>query len=249
MIILKSKQEIEKIKGAGRVVAEVLRHLQHIAKPGVNTKYIEEVAHKMIIKRRAKPAFLGYQGFPASICTSINFEIVHGIPSKQRILQEGDILKVDLGVLLDGYYADGAVTIPIGEISREVEKLINVTKKALEIGISKAKLPNRLLDISHAIQFHAQCYGYSVTRDYTGHGIGRNLHEAPQVPNFGEQGKGPRLKPGMVLCIEPMINIGTYEIDILNNGWTVVTKDRSFSAHFEHTIVVTEDEPEILTKW
>jgi methionyl aminopeptidase len=249
MIILKSKQEIEKIKGAGRVVAEVLRHLQHIAKPGVNTKYIEEVAHKMIIKRRAKPAFLGYHGFPASICTSINFEIVHGIPSTQRILKVGDILKVDLGVLLDGYYADGAVTIPIGEISSEVEKLINVTKKALEIGISKAKLPNRLLDISHAIQFHAQCYGYSVTRDYTGHGIGRNLHEAPQVPNFGEQGKGPRLKPGMVLCIEPMINIGTYEIDILNNGWTVVTKDRSFSAHFEHTIVVTEDEPEILTKW
>lgn len=249
MIILKSKQEIEKIKSAGRIVAEILRYLNQIAEVGVNTKYLEEVAHKMIIKRGAKPAFLGYRGFPASICTSINFEVVHGIPSTQRILKEGDILKVDLGVVLDGYYADGAVTIPIGEISPSIEKLIKVTKDALDIAISKAKLPNRLLDISHAIQFHAQCYGYSVTRDYTGHGIGRSLHESPQVPNFGEQGKGPRLKPGMVLCIEPMINMGGYEIDILNNGWTVVTKDRSFSAHFEHTIVVTEDKPEILTKW
>lgn len=201
-----------------------------------------------IIKRRAKPSFLGYKKFPASICTSINYEVVHGIPSSQRILKEGDILKIDLGVLLDNYHADAALTIPMGQISKPVEKLLNVTKDALEIGISKAKVPNRLFDISHAIQFHAQCYGYSVTRDYTGHGIGRNLHEAPQVPNFGERGKGPRLKPGMVLCIEPMINMGHYEIDILNNGWTVINKDKSFSAHFEHTIVITNDEPEILTR-
>ncbi len=248
MIILKSKHEIEKIREAGKIVAEVLRHLQQITKPGITTKYLEEVAHNMIIKRKAKPSFLGYKEFPASICTSINYEVVHGIPSSQRVLKEGDILKIDLGVLLDNYHADAALTIPIGQISKQVEKLVNVTKDALEIGISKAKLPNRLEDISHAIQFHAQCYGYSVTRDYTGHGIGRNLHEAPQVPNFGERDKGPRLKTGMVLCIEPMINMGHYEIDILNNGWTVVTKDRSFSAHFEHTVVITNDEPEILTR-
>lgn len=248
MIILKSKQEIEKIREAGKIVAEVLQHLQQITKPGITTKYLEEVAHNMIIKHKAKPSFLGYKKFPASICTSINYEVVHGIPSTQRVLKEGDILKIDLGVLLDNYHADAALTIPMGQISKQVEKLVNVTKDALEIGISKAKVSNRLFDISHAIQFHAQCYGYSVTRDYTGHGIGRNLHEEPQVPNFGERGKGPRLKPGMVLCIEPMINMGHYEIDILNNGWTVINKDRSFSAHFEHTIVVTNDEPEILTR-
>ncbi|MDI6735684.1 MAG: type I methionyl aminopeptidase [bacterium] len=248
MIILKSKQEIEKIRNAGKIVKEVGRHLEQIAKPGITTKYLEETAHEMIIKRRAKPAFLGYHGFPGSICTSINAEVVHGIPSAQRILKYGDILKVDVAVLLDGYCADAALTIPIGQISAKIEKLVAVTKKALEIGIAKAKPPNRLFDISHAIQFHAQCYGYSVVRDYTGHGIGREMHEAPQVPNFGEAGKGPRLKPGMVLCIEPMINMGGYEIDILNDGWTVITKDKSFSAHFEHTIVITDGEPEILTK-
>ncbi|MEW6096524.1 MAG: type I methionyl aminopeptidase [bacterium] len=248
MIILKSKQEIEKIRGAGRIVRDVLRHLEQITKPGITTKYLEEVAHKMIVKRNGKPAFLGYHGFPGSICTSVNFEVIHGVPSAQCVLKEGDILKIDLGVVLDSYYADAALTIPIGQISAEVEKLVRVTKEALKIGISKARVPNRLLDISHAIQFHAQCYGYTVTRDYAGHGIGRSLHEAPQIPNFGEPGKGPRLKPGMILCIEPMINIGGYEIDILNNGWTVVTRDRSFSAHFEHTILITEGEPEILTK-
>ncbi len=248
MIILKSKQEIEKIRNAGKIVKEVGHHLEQISKPGITTKYLEEIAHEMIIKRKAKPAFLGYHGFPGSICTSINFEVVHGIPSAQRILKEGDILKVDIGVFLDGYCADAAVTIPIGQISVPVEKLVAVTKEALEIGIAKAKPPNRLFDISQAIQFHAQCYGYSVVRDYAGHGIGREMHEAPQVPNFGEVGKGPRLKSGMVLCIEPMINMGGYEIDILNDGWTVITKDKSFSAHFEHTIVITEGEPEILTK-
>lgn len=248
MIILKSKHEIEKIRNAGKIVREVLQHLEQIVEPGMTTKYLEEVAHKMILKRKGKPAFLEYYGFPGCICTSINFEVVHGIPSAERILKEGDILKIDLGVLLDGYYADAALTVPVGQISAQLEKLIKVTKDALEIGISKAKVPNRLLDISHSIQFHAQCYGYSVTRDYTGHGIGRSLHEPPQVPNFGEPGRGPRLKPGMVLCIEPMINNGHHEIDILNNGWTVVTKDRSFSAHFEHTIAITEGEPEILTK-
>lgn len=249
MIILKSKQEIEKIKNAGEIVVEVLRYLEQISKAGITTKYLEEVAHKMIIERKAKPSFLGYRGFPASICTSINFEVVHGIPSTQCRLKEGDILKIDLGVMLEGYHADAAITIPIGKINPQVEKLVKVTKHALEIGISKAKLPNRIADISHAIQFYAQCYGYSVTRDYTGHGIGRSLHEAPQVPNFGEAGKGARLKPGMVLCIEPMINMGQSEIDILNNGWTVITKDKSFSAHFEQTIVITENEPEILTQW
>jgi len=248
MIILKSEQEIEKIREAGKIAAEVLQYLKQITKPGITTKYLEEAAHKMIIKCGAKPSFLGYHGFPASICTSINYEVVHGIPSPQRVLKEGDILKIDLGILLNGYHADAAVTIPIGQISMEVERLVNTTREALEIGISKAKLPNRLLDISHAIQFYAECHGYSVTRDYTGHGIGRSLHELPQLPNFGEPGKGPRLKKGMVLCIEPMINTGHYEIDILNNGWTVVTKDRSFSAHFEHTIAITEGEPEILTR-
>lgn len=248
MIILKSKQEIEKIRSAGKIVAEVLQHIERITKPGITTKYLEEVAHKMIIAHKAKPAFLGYKGFPASICTSINHEVVHGIPSNQRILKNGDILKVDIGVVLDGYCADAALTIPIGQINPSIKKLIEITKNALEIGISKAKLPNRVADISHAIQFYAECYGYSVIRDYTGHGIGRDMHESPQVPNFGEPCKGARLKPGMVLCIEPMLNTGHYEIDILNDGWTVVTKDKGFSAHFEHTIVIAENEPEILTK-
>ncbi|MEW6608641.1 MAG: type I methionyl aminopeptidase [bacterium] len=248
MIILKSKQEIEKIRVAGKIVAEVLQHLVQITRPGITTKYLEEIAHKMIISRNGIPSFLGYEGFPGSICTSINHEVVHGIPSATRILKNGDLLKIDLGVLLNGYHADAAVTVPIGQITAQAEKLVRVAKDALKIGISKARLPNRLGDISYAIEFYTQCYGYAVTRDYSGHGIGRDLHEAPQVPNFGEQGKGPRLKPGMVLCIEPMINTGDYEIDVLNNGWTVVTKDKSWSAHFEHTIVVTEDEPEILTK-
>ncbi|MEW6618647.1 MAG: type I methionyl aminopeptidase [bacterium] len=248
MIILKSKQEIEKIRVAGKIVAEVLQHLVQITRPGITTKYLEEIAHKMIISRNGIPSFLGYEGFPGSICTSINHEVVHGIPSATRVLKNGDLLKIDLGVLLNGYHADAAVTVPIGQITAQAEKLVRVAKDALKIGISKARLPNRLGDISYAIEFYAQCYGYAVTRDYSGHGIGRDLHEAPQVPNFGEQGKGPRLKSGMVLCIEPMINTGDYEIDVLNNGWTVVTRDKSWSAHFEHTIVVTEDEPEILTK-
>jgi methionyl aminopeptidase len=247
MIICKSASEISKMREAGRIVAEVFVLLEKSIKPGITTAGLNEIAEKYIIKRGGKPAFKGYKGFPASICASVNEEVVHGIP-KARRLRDGDIISVDVGVEHDGYYGDGAVTFPVGKISEEARKLIDITKKALEVGLSYCVIGRNLYDISNAIQVEVEKANYSVVRDFVGHGIGRSMHEDPQVPNFGEPGKGPRLEEGMVLAIEPMVNMGTYEVEILSDKWTVVTEDRKLSAHFEHTVAVTKSEPLILTK-
>jgi methionyl aminopeptidase len=245
--MLKSEREISKIADASKIVSEVLNYLEGIVEPGMTTQYIADVAHKFIVKRGGQPAFLGYRGFPGSICTSVNFEVVHGIPKIQR-LKEGDLLKVDIGVKFKDYYSDAARTFPIGDISAEAEKLVKVTKGALYKGIEQSVIDNRLYDISAAVQSYVESEGFSVVRDYTGHGIGHEIHEEPQIPNFGTPGKGPRLKAGMVFCIEPMVNAGIYKTEVLPDGWTVVTEDRSLSAHFEHTIVITDNGPRILTE-
>ncbi|MBU0700119.1 type I methionyl aminopeptidase [bacterium] len=246
MIIRRSKQEIDRIADASKIVGEVIQHLKDIVEPGMTTQYIANVAEKMIIKRGGVPAFLGYRGFPGSICTSINYEVVHGIPKVQR-LKEGEILKIDIGVRLKDYCSDAASTVKIGKVSHEAERLMAVTEESLYKGIEKAVENNRLYDISAAVQLCVEKHGFSVVRDYTGHGIGQEIHEDPQIPNFGKQGKGPRLKSGMVFCIEPMVNAGGHKTEVLHDGWTVITADRSLSAHFEHTIVVTDNGPMILT--
>lgn len=247
MIELKSKREIELMKAAGEIVALVHQTLKEVIEPGMSTLEMDRVAEKIIHSNHATPSFKGYNGFPASICASINEEVVHGIPSRKRIVKEGDIVSVDVGAIYQGYHGDGAVTIPVGKILPSTQNLLDVTQKSLMKGIEKALLHNRLTDISHAVQMYAESCGFSVVRDYVGHGIGREMHEAPQIPNFGPSGHGPKLKTGMVLAIEPMVNIGTYEVETLKNGWTVVTKDHSLSAHFEHTVAITENGPEILT--
>ncbi len=246
MIIRRSKQEIGKIADASKIVREVLQHLQNIVEHGMTTQYIANAAEKLIIKRGGIPAFLGYRGFPGSICTSINHEVVHGIPGTRR-LKEGEILKIDVGVRLKDYCSDAASTIKIGKVTSEAERLMTVTEESLCKGIEQAMENNRLYDISAAVQSHVEKHGFSVVRDYTGHGIGQEVHEDPQIPNFGKQGKGPRLKSGMVFCIEPMVNAGECKTEVLLDGWTVITSDRSLSAHFEHTIVVTDNGPMILT--
>ncbi|MDI6785570.1 MAG: type I methionyl aminopeptidase [bacterium] len=246
MIILKSEQEIERIRAAGRIVKDVLERLKNMVAPGVTTKQLDKIAHDYIFSKNAFPAFLGYRGFPASICTSKNFEVVHGMPNNIPLVN-GDIISIDIGVLLNSYYADAAITLPVGNISKEAANIIRIAKKALDESIKQAVSGNRLFDISNKIQTITEKAGYSVVRDFVGHGIGSNMHEEPQIPNFGERGKGPRLKKGMVFCLEPMINVGGYEVEVLADNWTVVTKDRSLSAHFEHTILITEKNPEILT--
>ncbi|MBI4778111.1 type I methionyl aminopeptidase [Candidatus Desantisbacteria bacterium] len=246
MIIRRSKQEIDKISDASKIVKEALRYLQDIVEPGMTTQYIANAAEKLIIKRGGQPAFLGYLGFPGSICTSINYEVVHGIPGVKR-LKEGEILKIDIGVRFKDYCSDAASTVKIGRVTSEAERLMAVTNESLYKGIEQAVENNRLYDISAAVQLHVEKHGFSVVRDYTGHGIGQKVHEDPQIPNFGKQGKGPRLKSGMVFCIEPMVNAGEHKTEVLPDGWTVVTADRSLSAHFEHTIVVTNNGPMILT--
>lgn len=247
MIVLKSPQEIETIGRACRVVAMTLNYLRGCVHPGVTTLELDQLAEEFIIRQGAKPAFKGYRNYPCTICTSVNEEVVHGIPSKRR-LKEGDIIGLDVGAIVDGYFGDAAITLPVGKITLEVQRLLEVTEQALYEGISKAVVGNRLSDISHAIQQRAEGAGYGVVRDFVGHGIGRNLHEDPQVPNFGPPGQGPRLREGMVLAIEPMINIGKPDVRILDDHWTVVTRDGSLSAHFEHTISVTPQGPVILTK-
>lgn len=246
MIILKSDQEIEKIREAGRIVAETIEELKERVCAGIFTRDLDRIAEEYIVKRGGIPAFKGYRGFPATLCISVNNEIVHGIPSDRR-LDEGDIVSIDLGVLLDGYYGDAAVTLPVGEIADTSNRLLEVTERSLYIAIDKARIGNRVSDISYSIQTFIEDAGYSVVRDYVGHGIGRSLHEDPPVPNFGEPGKGPRLKAGMVLAIEPMVNMGQSELFVEDNGWTAITKDGSLSAHFEHTVAITEDGPMILT--
>ncbi len=247
MIVLKSPAEIDKMSQAGKVVADALVELKKLVKPGVTTQELDMFAEKFILNRGAKPAFKGYRNFPASLCTSVNEQVVHGIPSK-RILREGDIIGMDLGAIVDGYYGDAAITVPVGKIDPEIEQLLKVTEEALCKGIAKVTAQNRLSDISNAIQSHVEAAGYSVVRYFVGHGIGRELHEEPQVPNYGNPGQGPRLMVGMVLAIEPMVNKGESGVQILGDNWTAVTKDGSMSAHFEHSVVVTENGPKILTR-
>lgn len=232
---------------AGRIVAEVLDSLRGLIKTGVTTRELEGFADERIRALGGKPAFKGYRGYPASICTSVNEQVVHGIPSSQR-LRDGDIISVDLGVYLDGFYGDAAATYPVGNVDKENARLIRITEEALYLGIENAVEGKRLYDISHSIQRHVETNGFSVVRLFVGHGIGRQLHEEPQVPNYGVSGQGPRLKAGMTLAIEPMVNAGSHEVKILDDGWTAVTTDGKKSAHFEHTVLVTSDKPEILTK-
>ncbi|WP_353684016.1 type I methionyl aminopeptidase [Thermodesulfovibrio sp. 3907-1M] len=248
MIILKSPEELQKMRKSCRIVAAVLCELKNFIKEGLTTKHIEQFIENLIIKMGGTPAFKGYRGYPASACISINEQVVHGIPSEKVFIKEGDIVSVDVGVLCESFYGDAAYTYPVGRISEEAQKLLKVTEEALYKGISEAIPGNRIGDISSAIQAHVESNGFSVVRAFVGHGIGRSLHEDPQIPNFGTKGVGPKLKKGMTLAIEPMVNVGTYEVQILSDGWTAVTKDGSLSAHFEHTIVITEGEPEILTK-
>ncbi|MEN2994484.1 MAG: type I methionyl aminopeptidase [Thermodesulfovibrio sp.] len=248
MIILKSPQELKKMRKSCQIVAKVIQELKNYIKEGLTTKQIEQFVENLIIKMGGIPAFKGYRGYPASACISINEQVVHGIPSEKVFIKEGDIVSVDVGVLCESFYGDAAYTYPVGKISEEAERLLRVTEEALYKGIAEAVQGKRVGDISHAIQTHVERNGFSVVRAFVGHGIGRSLHEEPPVPNFGSKGVGPVLKKGMTLAIEPMVNAGTHEVKILSDGWTAVTKDGSLSAHFEHTIVITEGEPEILTK-
>jgi len=247
IIVLKSPAEIEKMRKSNRIVAEVLAAIKDVARPGIATIELERLCEEELKKRKVRPAFKGYRGYPYCLCTSVNEEVVHGMPSN-RVLREGDIISVDVGVDCDGYYGDAAITMPIGRISEQASRLIDVTEAALRRAIEKAQVGNRLFDISYAVQSYVEEKGFSVVRAFVGHGIGRDLHEAPQVPNFGTPGRGVRLKAGMVFAIEPMINAGGSDIVILDDGWTAVTKDGSLSAHFEHTIAITENGPCILSK-
>jgi methionyl aminopeptidase len=248
MIILKSLQEIEKIRKACLIVADVLERIRGMVRPGVTTQELDEFAERFIVAAGAKPAFKGYRGYPKTLCTSVNNEVIHGIPSKDAVLQQGDIVSVDVGTIVDGFYGDAAITLPVGTIKPEAERLMRVTEESLLRGIVQAQAGNRLYDISHAVQDYVESNGYSVVREFVGHGIGRSLHEDPQIPNFGSSGQGPRLKPGMVLAIEPMVNIGGSATVTQEDNWTAVTADGSLSAHFEHTIAVLPDGPWILTK-
>jgi methionyl aminopeptidase len=248
MIILKSSQEIEKIRKACIIVADVLERIRELVRPGVSTQALDDAAERWIRDAGAQPAFKGYRGYPKTLCTSVNSEVIHGIPSKEVVLKSGDIVSIDVGTIVEGFYGDAAITVPVGAISKEAERLIRATEESLFHGIEQARSGKRLYDISHAVQSHVELHGYSIVRDYVGHGIGRNLHEDPQIPNFGSPGQGPRLKPGMVLAIEPMVNAGSSATVVKQDGWTAVTADGSLSAHFEHTIAVTADGPQILTR-
>jgi methionyl aminopeptidase len=247
-IVLKSPREIASMREAGRIVALTLVKLRDAVRPGVSTLDLDRLAHETVTKAGAKPAFLGYRGYPASVCASINDEIVHGIPRRDRVLKEGDIVSLDFGAIYQGYYGDSAITVPVGKVSAEVARLLQVTEEALESGIAQALSGRHLGDVSAAIQAHAEKAGFSVVRKYVGHGIGRAMHEKPEVPNFGTPGLGPTLRPGLVLAIEPMVNTGTYETIELDDGWTVMTADGGLSAHFEHTVAITDGEPEVLTR-
>lgn len=247
MINCKSDREIGYMRDAGQVVARTHKELEKAVVPGITTKDLDTIAEDIIKKLGARPAFKGLYGFPATICSSINEEVVHGIPGLRQ-LEIGDIISIDLGAEINGYYGDAARTLQVDTISDEAMELIRVTEQALYVGIDHAVDGNRLSDISFAIQDYVENNGFSVVRDYVGHGIGSKLHEEPQVPNYGRPGRGPRLKRGMTLAIEPMVNVGSYEVYTLPNNWTVVTKDNKLSAHFEHTIAITDDVPEILTR-
>jgi methionyl aminopeptidase len=246
MIILKSKSEIEKMAMACHIVAEVLQDLVRVVRPGLTTLELDALAERSIHTRGGVPAFKGYRGFPNTLCVALNEQVVHGIPSKRR-LRAGDIIGLDLGAKWEGYYGDAAVTVPVGQIPSNTECLLTTAQEALYMGIKEVSPGKHLSDISHAIQRYAETRGYSVVRAFVGHGIGTALHEEPQVPNFGPPGRGPRLKAGMVLAIEPMVNFGDADVEILDDGWTVVTADGQLSAHFEHTVAITDEGPQILT--
>ncbi len=247
MIPLKSQKDLEMLKRSGKILASVMRQVEKSVKPGITTKDIDRISEELILKEKALAAFKGYKGFPATACVSVNEEIVHGIPGP-RVILEGDIVSIDLGVNYQGYFSDMAVTLPVGEVDPDKRKLIEVTRKSLEIGIKQAVAGNYLTDISHSIQSFIEDQGLSVVRQFVGHGIGTALHEDPEIPNFGQPHLGPLLKSGMVLAIEPMINMGSWECFMLENGWTAVTKDGAPSAHFEHTVAITDKGPVILTK-
>jgi methionyl aminopeptidase len=235
------------MRRSNAIVAEILALLARYIKPGITTSELDRISEEYCLKKKAKPAFKGYRGYPFSLCASVNEQVVHGFPNNKP-LREGDIVSLDFGVLFQGYYGDAAVTLPVGEVSEEVLLLIKTTEEALYLGVEKARKENRLSDISHTIQTHVENRGFSIVRQFVGHGIGQQLHEEPQIPNFGPPGRGTRLQLGMVLAVEPMVNAGGYEVEILSDGWTAVTKDRSLSAHFEHTVAITEEGPYILSR-
>ncbi len=246
MIVVKSQSEINKMRVSGRMVGEILQILRAKVAPGVTTVELDSLAEKECKKRNAKPAFKGYGGFPFTICSSPNNQVVHGFANNQP-LKDGDVISIDFGVIYDGFYGDSAITVPVGEVGDEVSRLLDVTEASLYKGINAATCGGYLSDIGHAVQAFVEEAGFSVVREFVGHGIGRNLHEDPQIPNYGNPGKGPKLKPGMTLAIEPMVNVGLPGVKVLEDGWTAVTIDGQYSAHFEHTIAVTDNGPEILT--
>ena len=246
MIVCKSPAEIEKMRASAALVAEVLAELAAMVKPGVSTHDLDVAAERMVRDAGAEPAFKGYRGYPCTLCASVNEQVIHGIPSKHP-MAEGDIVSLDMGVKLNGYFGDSAVTVPVGRVSPQAETLLRVTQEALEKGIAQVRLGGRVSDIGHAIQTHVEAHGFSVVREFVGHGIGTSLHEDPQIANYGNPGSGPRLAEGMTLAIEPMVNVGRQQVKMLSDGWTAVTKDGSLSAHFEHTVAVTRNGPMVLT--
>ncbi len=246
-ITIKSRDEIQVMAEANRIVAEVLVMLEKVVEPGITTFELDQMAEELCQKRKALPAFKGYRGFPGSLCVSINEEVVHGIPSRKRRLKKGDIISVDFGTLYQGYYGDSAVTIPVGRINSEKEKLLKVTEESLSKAIEQVRIGNRVSDVSSAVQEHVEKNGLSIVRQFVGHGIGTLLHEGPEIPNFVQEGPSPRLLEGMVLAIEPMVNIGTHQVKVLRDNWTVITSDKKSSAHFEHSVAVTKDGPLVLS--
>jgi methionyl aminopeptidase len=247
VIVCRSAAELERMREAGRLVGEVLTELAGQVAPGVTTADLDAMAEKRIRAAGATPAFKGYHGYPATICASVNEEVIHGIPSGRRVLNEGDVISIDVGASLGGYFGDSAITLPVGPVSEDAATLLRVTDESLYKAIECVKPGGRISDIGHAVQQHVEAYGFSVVREFVGHGIGQKMHEEPQVPNYGEPGRGPRLAEGMVLAIEPMVNAGKPAVKVLADGWTAVTRDGSLSAHFEHTVAVTADGPWILT--
>jgi len=246
-ILVKTADEIKIMRDANQIVAETLSMLLDITEPGITTFELDKMAEELCRKRHSIPAFKGYHGFPSSLCVSINEEVVHGIPSRKRKLKKGDVLSVDFGVCYKGFYGDSAVTIPVGKIRKPVHDLLRVTKESLELAIEQVVPGNRISDVSKAVQIHAEQHGFSIVRQFVGHGIGTSLHEGPEVPNFVSKGQTPRLIEGMVIAIEPMVNLGTHKVKVLRDGWTVITADKKVSAHFEHSVAVTADGPLVLS--
>jgi len=247
VVDLKSRDQLDTMRRAGLIVWEILQEMAVAAQPGATTLEIDRLAELRTREKGALPAFKGYKGFPASVCISLNQEVVHGIPSKKRVLRQGDLVKLDFGVVVDGLFADSAITVPVGPIAPEAQRLVDVTRESMHRGIAKMTAEHRLHDIGHAVQAYVEEADFSVVRDFVGHGIGHRLHEDPQLPNYGAEGTGLRLKAGMVLAIEPMVNAGTWEVEVLADGWTAVTADGRLSAHFEHTVAIGPNGPEILT--